>query len=181
MTSPQEAFSNSHLSGKIGIDDATLDRLGLEEAKAKYGCVVRSFESALGAKATDVEWELRLRLFRQTERRLINDTDAVARTLLENRDNITRLLQHLEVSETPLGKNFRKFQYKIGKLIGGQIHTRVRNGVNLIVSTQDNTHMAHLQYDGSEIRSKSDDGNPVVSLGRFRLYDTIIFTPKPKQ
>lgn len=162
-----------------GIDIDTLRR---EREKAQSGCVIRSLQSALGAQATEKEWEMRLRSVRSS-----GDLSAfgipVSIAFSMDLANIWDLINRIRTHETPLGSALKEAELE-DTSTGSEIKARIADGENVCIIgglvTNEGLagfHMAHIVSDGEIVVSRSDDGVP-VELEDDTEYLSLVFYPK---
>ncbi len=163
--------------------------------KVMYGCVIRSFESALGVDATDAEVDMRLAQVKEgkTIADILYETrddppgsaDKVAKLeIIKDNERIQTLLSQLSEHDTPLGEALRESMYEQQLLPVKEIKQKIRAGekVCLIGNIADHRiHMTHLELDAEGTLISKSDNNTAMALKEDDSFPSIIFTPKSKE
>ena len=164
---------------KRGID---LDAARKEREKAESGCVIRSLQSALGAQATEEEWELRLRDVRLSES--FPSVIPVMTAFRMDLANIWTFIMRLATHDTPLGQALQAVELEDAALTGREIKSRLKLGEKVCVigglvteGRLEGFHMAHIELDGETAVSRSDQYTN-VELEDDTEYLSLVFYPK---
>lgn len=181
MTEPDRRPTRRDLLRDIGVD---VDTLRMEEERRESGCVIRSLQSALGAQATEKEWEMRLKSLRTAS--FFSSVIPPLTAFHMDIANIWRLIKDISAHDTPLGNALREVELEDTTLTGREIKSRIETGekVCIIGGLAENGnlvgfHMAHIGLEGETIISRSDE-NTKVELRDDTEFLSLIFYPKAK-